>query len=255
MKNLEFESFDRGGASLERIKELSMKKIKSAHRRSRKPVKIVLIAAVLIAALGITALAVADTWGFTDTSGMNRWEINRLLKEYNIASFTQLVDAQGNVSYMDGGEVLFTLSAEEALAYDEALREERRQKVRESTDKLDVDSMELFPNSVTEIAVDGEGCFGDFILNNGNTVLLCASDGGSFSLKKGDAVSLSICSGEKSIIHYGLVHDGKMLEEVPLRGAELCHSFTIPSDGEYYFTLSYYSAGADNFTDGKIVIG
>jgi len=254
VNNLEFESFDRGGASLERIKELSMKKIKSAPGRSRKSVKIVLIAAVLIAALGITAFAVADTWGFTDTSGMNRWEIKRLLKDHNTMSFTQLVAPDGSVSYMDGGEVLFTLSAEDALAYDEALREERRQKVRESTDKLDVDTMELFPNSVTEIAIDGEGRFGDFILDNGNTVILCGSGGGCFSLKAGDKVSLSVTASAESIIRYGLVKDGVMVEEVPLRSDEPSHTFIIPADGEYCFTLSYYSAGADNFTEGKIVI-
>ncbi len=255
MNNMEFDTFDRGGAYLERIKELSMKKIKSAPGRSRKSVKIVLIAAVLIAALGVTAFAVADTWGFTDTSGMNRREINQLLKEHNTGSFTQLVAPDGSVSYMDGGEVIFSLSAEDAAAYDEALREEKQRKVRESTDKLDVDTMELFPNSVTEIAVDGEGCFGDFVLDNGNTVLLCAPGGGVFELEEGDSVSLSVSSGRVCYACFGIVQDGKMLEEVSIHSDVLAHSFTVPADGEYCFTLSYYSAGADNFTDGKIVIG
>ena len=244
---------DCGGADLERIKELTMKKIHSG-RKVRRPVRYIAVAAALIAALGISVAAVGGHWGFTDTSDMSRWEINRLLKEYNTVEFTQMVAPDGSVSYMQGGEVLFTLSAEEAAAYDEAKRESRRQAVRDSTDKLDVDSMELFPASVTEIAVDGEGRFGDFLLSNGSTVLLCDTDGGEFSLAAGDTVSLSVKSGEASIIRYGLVLDGRMLEEVSLRGEELCHSFTIPSDGEYCFTLSYYSASADNFTEGKIVI-
>lgn len=248
------EPMDIGGASLERIKELSMKKINSAPRKGHRSLKITLLAAAIAAALGITAFAVADTWGVRDTSGLSRLEINRILREDNHVTAAQLVDPEGNVSYIRDGKVLFTLSAEEAAAYDEAMRQERQQKVRESTDKLDVDSMELFPNALTEIAVDENGCFGDFILHNGNTVLLCGSDGGVFELKAGDRVSISVVSGNECHARFGLVRDGVMAEEVSLHAAELAHTFTIPADGEYCFTLAYYSAGADNFTDGKIVI-
>lgn len=253
MNTEKLESMDCGGARMEKIKELTMKKIHS-ERRYRRPVRYIAVAAALIALLCVTAAAAGGVWGFADTSDMSRWEIKRLLKEHSTVEFTQLVTPDGSVSYMQGGEVLFTLSAEDAAAYDEAKRESKRQAVRESTDKLDVDSMELFPKSVTEIAVDRNGCFGDFILANGSTVLLCGEDGGEFALETGDTVSLSVKSGEKCIVHFGLVREGKVLEEVQLKGAELCHSFTIPADGEYCFTISYYSVDADNFTDGKIVI-
>ncbi len=254
MNNDFFEPMDCGGASLERIKELSMMKIRNSAKGKRRVVKVTFLAAAMLAALGITAAAVSGAWGFRDTSGLSRWEIKQLLRESNMVSMTQLVSPDGSVSYMDGGEVLFTLSAEDAAEYDAALRAERQQKVRESTDKLDVDTMELFPNSITEIAVDSEGTFGDFILNNGNTVLLCGSDGECFCLEAGTEVSLSVKASETCIIHYGLVKDGVMVEEVPLRGEEPSHTFIIPDDGEYCFTLSYYSVDADNFTDGRITM-
>ncbi|MBQ8263221.1 MAG: hypothetical protein IJY96_00410 [Oscillospiraceae bacterium] len=244
---------DCGGADLERIKELTMKKIHSG-RRCRRPVRYIAVAAALIAALGISVAAVGGHWGFADTSDMSRWEINRLLKEYNTVEFTQMVTPDGSVSYMQGGEVLFTLSAEEAAAYDEAKRESRRHEVRDINDKLDVDTMELFPNSVTEIAVDGEGGFGDFALKNGNLVLLCAGNGEAFELEAGDSVSISVSSGRPCYARFGIVKDGEVLEEVSLHASTLAHSFDIPTDGEYCFTLSYYSASADNFTEGKIVI-
>ena len=249
-----FEPMDCGGVSLERIKELTMKKIKAENKPTRRPLKIVMLAAALIAALGITAFAAADIWGFTDTSGMSRHEINRLLKEHTTVEFTEMVAPDGSVSYMDGSEVLFTLSAEDAAEYEEARRESKQQAVRKSTDMLDVDSMELFPNSVTEIAVDKSGAFGDFIIGNGHTVVLCAQDGGNFSLEQGTKVALTVRSGERCVARWGLVCDGEMLEEVSVKGEMIEHCFDIPSDGEYCFTLSYYSADADNFTDGKITI-
>ena len=249
-----FEQADRGGASLERIKELSMSKIRSEAKGKRRALRVAFLAAAAVAALSITAAAVSGAWGIRDTSGLSRWEIKRLLRESNTVSMTQLVAPDGSVSYMDGGEVLFTLSAEESAEYDAALRAEKQQKMRESTDKLDLDTMELFPNQIKEIAVDADGGFGDFLLTNGSTVILCGSDGDCFGLEAGDEVSLSVKASETCILRYGLVKDGVMLEEVPLRGEEPSHTFIIPEAGEYCFTLSYYSAGADNFTDGRIAI-
>ncbi len=244
---------DCGGADLERIKELTMKKIHS-ERRCRRPVRYIAVAAALIAALGISVAAVGDHWGFTDTSALSGAEIEALLAEAEVGHYTEMVAPDGSVSYMYDGDVRFTLSAEEAAAYDEAKRESRRQAVRESTDMLDVDTLELFPNSVTEIAVDGEGGFGDFALSNGNLVLLCAGNGEAFELESGDSVSISVSSGRPCYARFGIVKDGEVLEEVSLHASTLAHSFDIPTDGEYCFTLGYYSVDADNFTEGKIVI-
>lgn len=250
-----FKPADCGGASLERIKELSMSKIKNEAKGKGRALRVVFLVAAAVAALSITAAAVSGAWGIRDTSGLSRWEIKRLLRESNTVSMIQLVAPDGSVSYMDGNEVLFTLSAEESAAYDAALRAERQQKMRESTDKLDLDTLELFPNQVQEISANTEGGFGDFLLTNGSTVILCGSDGDCFPLKAGDEVSLTVTASGESIIRYGLVKDGVMLEEVSLRSSEPSHTFAISDEGEYCFTLSYYSAGADNFTDGKIVIG
>lgn len=245
---------DSSGVSVDRIKELSMKKINNAPAQRRRPIKIIALAAAIIAALGITAAAVADSWGFTDTSELSAVEIKALLDEAAVGHYTALVGRDGSVSYMYDGEVQFTLSADEAKLYEAERRAARQRTVRESTDKLDPDTMELFPNSITEIAVDGSGGFGDFILNNGNVVLLCAADGGIFRLEKGDTVRLTVSSGRACYARFGIVQDGKVLEEVSLHSDVLAHTFAIPADGEYCFTLGYYSVGADNFTNGKLVI-
>lgn len=245
---------DCGGASMDRIKELTMKKIHSREIKRRVPIKVMAIAAALIAALGITAAAMAESRGFTDTRGLSEAEIEALLEEAALGRYTASVDTNGNVSYMYDGEVQFTLSAAEARLYEAEVRAARQRGVRESTDKLDVDSMELFPKSVTEIAVDRDGCFGDFVLDNGHVVLLCDAGGGAFELEKGDTVSLRVSSGRACYARFGLVKEGKMLEEVSLHSDVLSHSFTIPADGEYCFTLAYYSVDADNFTGGEIVI-
>lgn len=245
---------DSGGADPERIKELSMKKINGIPKKRRVPVRIIAIAAAIIAAMGISAAAVVESWGFTDTSELSAAEITALLEEAAVGHYTALVGRDGSVTYMYDGEVQFTLSAVEAKLYEAERRAAREHAVRESTDKLDVDTMELLPNSVTEIAVDENGVFGDFILHNGHTVLLCDADGGVFELEAGDAVSLYVSSGRVCHFRFGLVRDGKVLEEVSLHDSALAHTFVIPTDGEYCFTLSYYSVGADNFTDGKIVI-
>jgi len=246
-----FENLDCGGASVERIKELSMKKIHSIPKKRHISAKVI-AAVAIVAALGITAAAVTNSWGFTDTSELSAAEIEALLEEAASGHYVELVDKHGNVSYLYDGEVRFTLSAAEAQLYEAERRAARKQAVRESTDKLDVDTMELFPNSVTELAVDENGEFGGFMLSNGNTVLLCDSEGRSFELEEGDVVSISVTSSSACYARFGLVQNGKMVEEVSLKAKELSHNFTIPADGEYYFTLSYYSTDADNFTDGKL---
>lgn len=249
-----FENLDCGGASVERIKELSMKKIQSLPKRRHISAKVI-AAAAIVAAFGITAAAVsgANSWGFADTSQLSAAEIEMLLEEVAAGRCTALVDKHGNVSYLCDGEVRFTLSAVEARLYEDELRAARKQAVRASTDKLDVDTMELFPSSVTEIAVDENGNFGNFMLSNGHTVLLCDSQGGCFELEEGNAVSILVTSSEECYVRFGLVQNGNMAEEVSLKAKKLNHSFTIPADGEYCFTLSYYSTDADNFTDGKLV--
>ena len=248
-----FENLDCGGASVERIKELSMKKIHSIPKKRHISAKVI-AAVAIVATLGITAAAVtvANSWGFTDTSELSAAEIEALLEEAAIGHYVERVDKHGNVSYLYDGEVRFTLSAAEAQLYEAERRAARKQAVRESTDKLDVDTMELFPNSVTEIAVGKNGEFGKFMLSNGNTVLLCDSEGRSFELEEGDVVSISVTSSSACYARFGLVQNGEMVEEVSLKAKELSHSFTIPADGEYCFTLSYYSTDADNFTDGKL---
>lgn len=250
----EYSLRDSGGASAERIKELSMKKIKALPRARRLPVRLIAIAAACIAALSITAAAVAENWGYKNTSELSDAEIRQLLEEAAIGHYTQSVDPDGTVHYLYDGEVQFTLSRWQAAKYEAEIRAARRQAVRNSTDKLDVDTMELFPKSVTEMSVDAEGGFDDFMLHNGHVVLLCDTDGECFSLKAGDEVTIELLSSSECHFSFGMALDGKIIESHSIKAQELSHSFTVPANGEYCFTLGYYSTDADNFTDCRLTI-
>ena len=126
--------------------------------------------------------------------------------------------------------------------------------VIESTSLIDVATMELIPNSITELGTDSEGNFPDFLLSNGHMALLHPEEGDFYDLKKGDVVELSVDSQEECYLVFSIFLDGKFIQEQNLWDQNHKFTYEAKEDGRYNFSIIYGSAAADSFTNGHMSI-
>lgn len=226
--------------------------------RARRPaLRFAAIAAAvcLSLALGATAMAVRKWYGYANTEGLSKPEVEKLLLEYAPLVRRQLIEPDGTVHYLDeqGGE-LMVLSAADAAKYDAEIRQAREQAVRESTSLIDVDAMESIPNGITVIPVSEGGSFHDFALGNGYMVLLCAEGETPFSLRAGDTVTVRLQANDVCGIAFFPARDGIAAGHEYAKAQDHRFSYTVPADGEYCFALMYASAGASSFTDCSLTV-
>ncbi|MCC8358201.1 MAG: hypothetical protein LJU34_10340 [Oscillospiraceae bacterium] len=250
---------EEGMVSAEKIKEVTMKKIhdtQGAARRGRRISKagVAAIVAAAVLALSGAAYAVSQWTGFASTEGLTNRQIQALINSASQTSY-QSEDRDGNVTYYDeNGNEEFTLTAEEAVAYEQAMIEAKEQAVRDSTTLVDVDTMDMVPTGITELAVNEDGSFEDFIVSNGHMVIFYPEGNQGYDLKAGDTVTLTLPTDEVCYMAYGMTQDGVATECAVVQTAEQSYTFEIPEDGSYCFYIIYYSAGANSFTGGSITV-
>lgn len=245
-------------ASADRIKEVTMKKIQqktaSDKRVSKMPKAAAIVAALtLTMVFSGTALAYINWNGFAFTSEMSESE-KASLAESNTTLMASR-DPDGNVHYLDAeGNEILVLSAEEAEEYEQKKQDERNQTVQESTDLLDVQTLNLIPTGITEMTTNAEGQFEDFALGAGYMVILRPMETDKYSLKKGDTVTIALKDEEDCILEFGMIKDGIAIETSSNKSSNHRHSFNIAEPGEYNFYIMYYSANKGLFTDCALTI-
>lgn len=241
-------------ASADQIKETVMKKIHkeaSSNRVARKISKVGIVAAVVAAVLCITAMAGFIDWdGFSFTEGMNKVEKDTLIEKVAVMGCTESVDKDGTVHYFDNnGKEILVLSKKEAEKYEEERQRAKEQAVIQSTNLVDVSSMELIPRSITEIDVNTVGKFEDFALGNGSVILLHPDEKSGFNLKSGDLVTLKLEANDNCILEFGVFKDGTFIEAETVKTLQHSYDFHIEEDGLYCFYIAYCSVNASYFTN------
>lgn len=245
--------------SAEKIKEDAQRKLHSVapkRRGARRGLTVGLAAAAFAALLGITAGAAVRNWnGFAFTSGMGGQEKQALLEEASMGTAGEWVDADGMVHYLveNGGEPL-VLTAEEAAAYEQARQADRDRAVVESTTLVDASTMELLPKQIVELPVGEDGELTEFALGNGSMVLLYPEGETGYDLRTGDKVTIALEAGEECYLAFGLFRDGVFVEAETVRARAHSYTFSIREDGSYCFYVEYFSASADEFTNGQLLI-
>lgn len=215
-----------------------------------------MIAAVLAVVFCATAAAAALRWsGFAFTGGMSEEEKAAILFEAEQGTVDAKEAPDGTVTYFDAeGNAILALSPEEAAAYERERAAQADEAVCASTGLVDLSTMPLLPNGVTEVAVGGDGSVADFALGNGHAVLLHPEGNEGFTLKAGDEVTVTLTAGDECILEFGRFRDGVYDGAETEKARE--HSFTFPveEDGVYCFYVEYFSAAASNFTDCSLTI-
>lgn len=246
-------------ASAERIKEVTMKKVQDEkivpNNNKRKIIKAAAIITVLMVSVAATGTSQAHLeWnGFALTAGMSEKE-KAALEEYNIALMA-CRDSEGNLHYLNAeGEETKVLSEEEAAAYNQQKLEARKKALQESTKLLDVQSLEHTPMGITEMTTDEEGRFAEFALGNSYMVILRPEATDKYSLKKGDTVRIALTDEEDCILEFGMIKDSIIVEKDSVKSTSHHYVFNISEDGEYNFSIMYYSVNKGFFTDCMIVI-
>ena len=217
-----------------------------------------LAAAVIAAALCVSATAavVAHKWpGFVFTGNMSEAEKEQMLEETSVLHAMEQIDADGTVHYFgeDGREEL-VLSAEEAAAYQQQQIAEHDRAVCQSTTLVDVSTMPLIPNSVTELAVDADGHFAEFAFGNAHMVLLYPEGSTGFDLRAGDTVTVSLDADARGSLGFGLFRDGNYVSEEVVSAQGHLYTFEIEEDGRYCFFVENCSAGMYICTDGTLTV-
>ncbi|MBR1780042.1 MAG: hypothetical protein IJ751_01400 [Oscillospiraceae bacterium] len=224
--------------------------------RALRRVLVTAAALALLLALGATAYAAANWTGFLNTSGMDEESIRVVLREAELGTASVQVDPDGTAHYFDreGNEVL-TLSAGEAAEYEARLAREQEERVRASTDRMDVDTLPYLPKGITELAVADDVTFTDFALGNGYVVLLYPEGEAGFSLRAGDVVTLSLEANDACLLEIGAVEDGRACAALDTERTR-SHSVTyeVPEDGVYCFIVGYTSSSASNFTHCRLEV-
>ena len=236
------------------VKRMTLQKVHASKPARRLP-KLAVIAAVLAACMlcTVTVFACVQWSGFALTDGLSRAQLRTLLKED--VGTVQRIDQDGTVHYLDAqGNELFALSEEEALQYERSRQEAREREVQASTDLLDVRTATLVPMSITELSPDVDGNIPDFALGNGHMLLLHPDDADGYVLKKGDIVCIRLDANDACILEFGMVRDAAVIESATAKAQQHEHTFTIPKDGAYCFTLMYYSSDKSAFTNATLTI-
>lgn len=258
--SIPFEIREKDIASVEMIKEATMTKIHStpSHTRiARKISKAGIVAAVMAAALCITAAAVnIIKWGgFAFTDGMSDVEKNALIEEVSRLGCSEYEDKNGHVHYLDeNGEEVLVLSAKEAAKYEHEIQEAKKRAVCESTTIVDVSTMPLIPRVVTELDVTAEGQFAECAMGNGSMILLHPAEKDGFDLEAGDAVTIELIANDTCILEFGQFKDGVFTDAETVSAQEHSYTFVIDEAGLYCFYVEYYSAGTSVFMDCRITV-
>lgn len=242
-------------ASANRIKEATMKRIEKESNitslKSRKISKAGMIVAVLALSMIFTGsvFAYIDWKGYANISEMSESEKEYFLKD-SIAVAGELVDAEGNVHYLDAsGNEVMVLSEEEAAKYEKEKLENMEKEVQESTQLVDVDTLSSVPNGITEVQVNKVGRFDDFALGNGHMVILTPEETAHYLLKKGNRVIISLEANDECYLECGMIHDGKVIATKTEKNQNHKYSFEITEEGNYNFYVMYYSVDKSIFTE------
>lgn len=242
-------------ASANRIKEATIKRIEKESNitslKSRKISKAGMIVAVLALSMIFTGsvFAYIDWKGYANISEMSESEKEYFLKD-SIAVAGELVDAEGNVHYLDAsGNEVMVLSEEEAAKYEKEKLENMEKEVQESTQLVDVDTLSSVPNGITEVQVNKVGRFDDFALGNGHMVILTPEETAHYLLKKGNRVIISLEANDECYLECGMIHDGKVIETKTEKNQYHEYSFEITEEGNYNFYVMYYSVDKSIFTE------
>ena len=247
--------------STDRIKRETLKKIHSnapTARLTGKIPKTGIAVALLALCISTTAAAgVVMRWtGFAYTEDLSTAEKETLMKDASTGYAGEMVnELDGSVHYLDenGNEILI-LSAEEAADYELAKRKADQQAVQESTSLVDVTTLPLFPNGLTEVETGSDGQFADFMLGNGYMILLHPDGAGGYRLNAGDVVTIQLEANDECGLGFDVFQEGSFLSEEVFLAAQHSYTFTAPDDGLYNFSVMYYSVAASIFTNCRIII-
>ena len=244
--------------SAERIRELTMKKIESPEK-IRKPARKISLAAAVIAAVLLLSVGVYAAWGWTgylSTGDMSEWEIRELMEKVQYSGKSVSEDADGNVHYFDSeGREYMVLTREEARQFERAMEEAREKENQENAgDLIDTSKLVQQPRSITRMQTDEKGDFEDFLLGNGSMVILHDESANGYELSAGDMVTICVDASAACIVEFGMFRDGEMIESETVKMQDFEQTFAVPEDGTYCFTLMYYSADCDHFTECNLNI-
>ena len=208
-------------------------------------------------ALCVAVYAAIEWTGFALTGDMSKSTVDQLLEKASIGYASEARDSDGTVHYYDqqGNETL-VLSAEDAAQYELQLEEEREAAVREETELVDVDTLEIVPQSITELEIVMNGRIPDYVLGNGHMLVFCDEGKNGYLLAEGDKLTLTLESGDECRVAYYLIRDRRVAEQQI--DASLCMShhcdFQIQESGSYCIAVMYASASASSFTQGMLLI-
>ena len=247
--------------SADRIKRETLEKIHSNAPTARftgKIPKTGIAVALLALCISTTAAAgVVMRWtGFAYTEDLSTAEKETLMEDASTGYAGEMVnELDGSVHYLDenGNEILI-LSAEEAADYELAKRKADQQAVQESTSLVDVTTLPLFPNGLTEVETGSDGQFADFMLGNGYMILLHPDGADGYRLNAGDVVTIQLEANDECGLGFDVFQEGSFLSEEVFLAAQHSYTFTAPDDGLYNFSVMYYSVAASIFTNCRIII-
>lgn len=260
VENIQIEIGEKNVASVERIKEKTMKKVHDAKVNlptAGKFSRVGVIAAVMAAILCVTAAAAAVVkWGgFALTGSMSAAEIEALLNEAETAVSSAYVEEDGTVHYLDAdNKEILVLSADEAKAYEQKRQEEHDLSVAESTSLVDACTIPFMPNLITEMAVNNDGEFSDFALGNASMILLHPAGKDGFDLMAGDVVTIKLTANDSCILEFGEFKDGDFVRAEAVTARQHSCTFEIEEAGTYCFSVKYCSSDASSFTNCMITV-
>ena len=258
VENIQIEIGEKNVASVERIKEKTMKKVHDAKVNlptAGKFSRVGVIAAVMAAILCVTAAAVVKWGGFALTGSMNAAEIEALLNEAETTVASEYVESDGTVHYLDANnKEILVLSADEAKAYEQMRQEAKDLSVAESTSLVDAYTIPFMPNLITEMAVDDDGRFAEFALGNASMILLHPAGKDGFNLMAGDVVTIKLTSNDSCILEFGEFKDGDFVRAETATAQQHSYTFEIEETGMYCFSVEYCSAAASSFTNCMITV-
>lgn len=255
-KNLYKNTFSEIHASKEIINEtLAYRNLRNTRRFHLRLSKFAAIICCLLLA-GVSTVAYAaynHLGGFSILDYLTKEEETKFVEEFSSAIGGEGIDEEGNHYYYDiEGNLLFQLTETEALAYEQDRSDKHKQSVQESTNLLDLNSMELMPNGISNLTSDAKGSFPDFLLANGYMVILQQNSELGWNLQAGEKMTLSFTVDEESYVSIGVIKDSIMVATETVQEETIDYTFTANEDGIYYFSITYASAASGKFTDGFI---